>query len=168
MIIMDERTCMVDVARYYINFLAEESCGKCVPCREGLKRMLEILNDICKGQGQPGDIELLEEICSMTGEAALCGLGKSAPNPVISTMKYFKNEYLAHIVDKKCPAGICKELTTYYIEQDVCCGCGLCKRTCPAAAISGEVKAVHEIDLRACIKCGNCIDVCKFNAVKVG
>ncbi|HWR45478.1 NADH-quinone oxidoreductase subunit NuoF [Sporomusa sp.] len=167
MIIMDERTCMVDVARYYVNFLAEESCGKCVPCREGLKRMLEILNDICQGRGQTEDIALLEEICSMTSEAALCGLGKSAPNPVDSTIKYFKDEYLAHIVDKKCPAGICKDLTAYYIDQDVCIGCGLCKKNCPAVAISGEAKDPHTLDMQQCIKCGNCIDTCKFNAVKV-
>jgi len=168
MIIMDERTCMVDVARYYVNFLAEESCGKCVPCREGLKRMLEILNDICNGKGQLGDIESLEEICSMTSEAALCGLGKSAPNPVVSTLKYFRDEYIAHIVDKKCPAGICKELTSFYIDQELCIGCGKCKRNCPAMAIEGEAKAFHTLDMQKCIKCGNCIDTCKFNAVKVG
>lgn len=167
MIIMDERTCMVDVARYYVNFLAEESCGKCVPCREGLKRMLEILNDICNGEGKLGDIEMLEEICSMTSEAALCGLGKSAPNPVVSTLKYFKDEYLAHIVDKKCPAGICKELTAFYIDQELCTGCGMCKKNCPATAIEGEAKAFHTLDMQKCIKCGNCIDTCKFNAVKV-
>ena len=168
MIIMDERTCMVDVARYYVNFLAEESCGKCVPCREGLKRMLEILNDICNGEGKLSDIEMLEEICSMTSEAALCGLGKSAPNPVVSTLKYFRDEYLAHIVDKKCPAGICKELTAFYIDQELCTGCGMCKKNCPAAAIEGEAKAFHTLDMQKCIKCGNCIDTCKFNAVKVG
>lgn len=167
-IVMDERTCMVDVARYYVKFLSEESCGKCVPCREGLKRMLEILTDICQGHGREGDIELLEEICSTVSEASLCGLGKSAPNPVASTLKYFKDEYLAHIIDHRCPAGICKDLTTYVIDPELCSGCGLCQRNCPAGAISGEPKAAHEIDLGQCIKCGNCIDICKFNAVKVG
>ncbi|BBB92052.1 MAG TPA: NADH-quinone oxidoreductase subunit NuoF [Methylomusa anaerophila] len=168
MIVMDERTCMVDVARYYVNFLAEESCGKCVPCREGLTRMREILNDICRGEGRPGDIELLEEICAMTGEAALCGLGKSAPNPVVSTIEHFKDEYLAHIVDKRCPAGICKDLTAYYINQSSCIGCGLCAKNCPAGAISGQLKTPHTLDMKLCIKCGNCIDSCKFDAVQVG
>lgn len=167
MIIMDERTCMVDVARYYINFLSEESCGKCVPCREGLKRMLEILNDICEGKGRPGDIEQLEEICSTVSEASLCGLGKSAPNPVASTIKYFRDEYIAHIVDKKCPAGICKALTSYSVDSKSCIGCGLCKRNCPAEAITGQTKSPHVIDMQKCIKCGNCIDSCRFNAIKV-
>ena len=167
MIVMDDRTCMVDIARYYLNFLAEESCGKCLPCREGIRRMLEILNDICSGKGHEGDIELLLEICSTVGEASLCGLGKSAPNPVITTIRYFKDEYLAHIRDKRCPAGVCKELTTYFIAPESCTGCGLCKKLCPADAISGERKSVHSINPGQCIKCGNCIDSCKFHAVKV-
>lgn len=167
MIVMDERTCMVDVARYYVNFLAEESCGKCTVCREGLKRMLEILNDICKGKGQPGDIEILEEICDALSETSLCGLGKTAPNPVKSTIKYFRNEYEAHIFNKKCPAGICKDLTSYYIDKALCTGCGLCKKSCTANAISGEIKAAHSLDMEKCIKCGSCIDTCRFNAVKV-
>lgn len=167
MIIMDDRTCMVDVARYYLKFLSEESCGKCVPCREGIKRMLEILDDICAGKGQEGDIQLLLDICDTVSETALCGLGKSAPNPVTSTIKYFKDEYLAHIFEKRCPAGVCKELTKFYIDSEICIGCGMCKRNCPADAISGERKSHHFIDTSKCIKCGNCIDSCKFNAVKV-
>lgn len=167
MIVMDERTCMVDVARYYLNFLAEESCGKCIPCREGIKRMLEILNDICSGRGRKGDIELLEDICAAVSEASLCGLGKTAPNPVMTTIKYFKDEYLAHIIDKRCPAGVCKELTVYRIDEELCKGCGLCRRNCPAEAISGELKGLHIIDSSKCIKCGNCIDNCRFGAIKV-
>jgi len=167
MIVMDERTCMVDVARYYLNFLAEESCGKCLPCREGIKRMLEILNSICAGKGLAGDIELLQEICATVSEASLCALGKSAPNPVVTTIHYFEDEYLAHIRDKRCPAGVCKELTTYYIDPENCKGCGLCLKNCPAGAVSGQPKSWHSIDQKLCIKCGNCIDNCKFHAVKI-
>ena len=166
MIVMDQRTCMVDVARYYINFLAEESCGKCVPCREGLKNILAILTDICQGRGQVNDLELLTEICTAMSEAALCGLGKSAANPVTSTLKYFREEYLAHIVDHYCPAGVCKELTEFYIEEELCTGCRRCVKNCPASAIAGEVKKAHTLDMSLCIKCGNCIDNCRFNAVK--
>lgn len=166
MIVMDDRTCMVDTARYYINFLSEESCGKCVPCREGLRRMLEILNDICQGRGREGDVELLQEMCEMVSEASLCGLGKSAPNPVMTAIKYFKDEYIAHIVDKKCHAGVCKDLTNFVIDKNSCIGCGVCKRKCPADAITGEAKKTHTIDRTKCIKCGNCIDTCMFNAVK--
>ena len=168
MIVMDQRTCMVDVARYYVNFLAEESCGKCVPCREGLKALLAILTDICQGRGQEEDLALLEEICAAMEEGALCGLGKSAPNPVTSTLKYFRDEYLAHIVDRHCPAGVCKELTEFYIDQELCTGCRRCVKNCPADAIAGEVKQPHLLDMALCIKCGNCIDSCRFNAVKVG
>ncbi len=166
-IVMDERTCMVDVAKYYINFLAEESCGKCVSCREGIKQMLKILTDICEGKGQDGDIELLLDICNTVRESSLCGLGKSAPNPVVSTIKYFENEYREHIYNKRCPAGVCKALSTYYIDQDKCIGCGLCKKACPSAAITGDIKKPHKINRQKCIKCGSCIDNCKFNAVKV-
>jgi len=167
MIVMDERTCMVDVARYYLNFLSEESCGKCVPCREGIKRMLEILTNICEGKGKEGDIEDLLEISELTSEASLCSLGKSAPNPVISTIKYFKDEYEEHIKNKRCPAGICKNLTEFYIDNDVCKGCDLCRKNCPANAIGGAVRERHFIDRDACIKCGNCINNCSFNAIKV-
>jgi NADH:ubiquinone oxidoreductase subunit F (NADH-binding)/(2Fe-2S) ferredoxin len=166
MIVMDDRTCMVDTARYYVNFLSEESCGKCVPCREGLRRMLQILNYICEGSGREGDIELLQELCTMISEASLCGLGKSAPNPVMTTIKYFKDEYIAHIRDKRCYAGVCKNLTNFVIEKALCTGCGLCKRNCPVDAILGEVKLTHKIDMEKCIKCGNCIDTCRFDAVK--
>ncbi|SKA98059.1 NADH-quinone oxidoreductase subunit F [Caloramator quimbayensis] len=167
MIVMDERTCMVDVARYYIKFLSEESCGKCAPCREGIKRMLEILTDICEGRGKEGDIELLEEICSMVESAALCGLGKTAPNPVMTTLKYFKDEYIEHIENKRCPAGVCKNLTTFFIDSEKCVGCGLCRKNCPADCISGEIKKPHFIDASKCIKCGSCIENCRFSAVKV-
>jgi len=167
MIVMDERTCMVDTARYYLNFLAEESCGKCVPCREGIKRMLEILTDICDGNGQEGDIDLLLDICSMVSEASLCGLGKSAPNPVLSTIKYFSDEYEEHISNKRCSAGVCKDLTNFFINAEDCVGCGLCKKNCAPEAIVGTPKETHTIDSSKCIKCGNCIDICKFNAVKV-
>lgn len=167
MIVMDERTCMVDVARYYLNFLSEESCGKCVPCREGIKRMLEILNDICEGKGNEGDIDLLLDICSTVSEASLCGLGKTAPNPVLTTIKYFKDEYISHITDRYCPAGVCKNLMSYEIDERLCKGCGLCKKECPADAIMGEVKCNHTIVSEKCIKCGSCIDNCRFNAIRV-
>lgn len=167
MIVMDERTCMVDTARYYLNFLAEESCGKCVPCREGLRRMLEILNDICSGDGREGDIDLLLKIAETTGTASLCGLGKTAPNPVLSTIKYFRDEYEEHIAHKRCRAGVCRNLATYYISGEDCKGCGACRKVCSAGVISGELKAAHAIDASKCIKCGSCIDVCKFNAVRV-
>jgi NADP-reducing hydrogenase subunit HndC len=166
-IIMDERTCMVDVARYYLDFLSKESCGKCVPCREGVKRMLEILTDICEGRGELEDIDNLLEIAETVKEASLCSLGKSAPNPVISTIKYFKDEYIEHILNKRCPAGVCKPLTTFAIDEDNCTGCDACRRECAAGAIIGELKKKHKIDNDKCIRCGNCINICKFNAVKV-
>ena len=166
-IIMDERTCMVDVARYYLDFLSKESCGKCVPCREGVKRMLEILTDICEGRGELEDIDSLLEIAETVQEASLCSLGKSAPNPVISTIKYFKDEYVEHIINKRCPAGVCKPITTFFIDEDNCIGCDACKKECAAGAILGEPKKKHKIDNDICIRCGNCINICKFNAVKV-
>ncbi len=167
MIVMDDRTCMVDVAKYYIGFLAEESCGKCVSCREGIKQMLKILTDICDGKGEDGDIELLLDISETVQKASLCGLGKSAPNPVVSTIKYFEDEYKQHIYDKRCPAGVCKDLSLFYIDEEKCIGCGLCKKVCSPDAITGDIKKPHIIDLEKCIKCGSCIDSCKFNAVKV-
>ncbi|AYO29961.1 4Fe-4S dicluster domain-containing protein [Biomaibacter acetigenes] len=166
MIVMDDRTCMVDVARYYLNFLSEESCGKCVPCREGIRRMLEILNDICEGRGRQGDIELLAELGETVREASLCGLGKTAPNPVLTTIKYFKDEYLAHIEDKTCPAGVCKNLTTYYIDKTLCKSCGLCKKNCPSEAIEEKLEG-YFINLLKCIKCGSCMNACRFGAVKI-
>lgn len=167
MIVMDERTCMVDTARYYVNFLAEESCGKCVPCREGLKQMREILNDICQGKGRDGDIELLAELAKTAQVASLCGLGKSSANPVLSTINYFRDEYEEHVRKRRCPAGICRELTVFAIDGEACTGCGVCRKNCSADAIRGESKAQHEIEPAACIKCGSCMDVCKFGAVRV-
>jgi NADH:ubiquinone oxidoreductase subunit F (NADH-binding)/(2Fe-2S) ferredoxin len=167
MIVTDERTCMVEFARYYIAFLAEESCGKCVSCREGIRQMHKILTDICEGRGQEGDLDLLASISDTVIEASLCGLGKTAPNPVLSTIKYFKDEYLEHIRDKRCRAGVCKDLTEFVIDAEACIGCGVCKKDCAPASISGDLKQVHVIDQATCIKCGNCIDVCNFKAVKV-
>jgi len=167
MVIMDDRTCMVDVARYFLDFLKEESCGKCTPCREGIQRMLEILTRITEGQGEMADLETLEILARTVQSSSLCGLGKSAPNPVLSTLRYFRDEYEAHIVDHECPAGVCKALIEYYIIEDECTGCGLCRRKCPQEAISGEKKEPHVIDAGLCIKCGICLDVCKFDAVGV-
>jgi NADH:ubiquinone oxidoreductase subunit F (NADH-binding)/(2Fe-2S) ferredoxin len=167
MIVMDEHTCMVDIARYFLEFLKEESCGKCSPCREGIRRMLEILTRITEGQGEMSDLDELDRLAQTVQTASLCGLGKSAPNPVISTLRYFRDEYVTHIKDKKCPAGVCKALIEYYIIEDKCPGCGLCRRKCPQEAISGEKKEAHVIDQALCIKCGICKDVCKFDAVGV-
>ncbi len=167
MIVMDDRTCIVDITRYYLSFLAEESCGKCVPCREGVKRMLEILTDICEGRGQEGDIEELLEISSMTSVAALCSLGKSAANPVLASIRYFRDEFEEHIRDKRCRAGVCKKLTTFIIDSDKCIGCDVCRKNCPVECIAGEVKKPHVIDIDKCVRCGNCMNICKFDAVKV-
>ncbi len=166
MIVMDEDTCMVDVARYFINFLMEESCGKCVPCREGLLRMGEILTDITEGRGRMEDLDLIQDLSEVLKDASLCGLGQTAPNPVMSTLKYFRDEYEAHIKDHKCPAGVCTELITYSIDAGNCTGCGLCLKKCPAEAITGETKQPHVLDTGKCIKCGICYDVCKFDAVR--
>lgn len=166
LVVMDETTCMVDVARYFLKFTQSESCGKCTPCREGTMRMLEILTRICDGQGVPEDINTLERLSRVIVKTSLCGLGQSAPNPVLSTLQYFRHEYEAHINDKRCPAGECQALLVYSINADKCTGCGLCAKNCPANAIAGEKKQPHVIDIAACIKCGNCIQKCKFGAVE--
>ncbi|NLN87319.1 MAG: NADH-quinone oxidoreductase subunit NuoF [Syntrophomonadaceae bacterium] len=169
MVVMDETTCMVDLARYFLNFTQDESCGKCVPCRIGTKRMLEIMERLCAGEGQPGDIELLEMLGQQIMEGSLCGLGNSAPNPVLTTIRYFREEYETHIHDKKCPAKQCKALITYHIEADKCKGCTLCAKKCPVNCISGEAKKPHVIDQNLCTKCGTCLEVCpsKWSAVSV-
>jgi len=167
MIVMDEDTCMVDVAKYFLAFTNDESCGKCTSCREGSAALLEILTKICNGQGEEKDLEFLEELALAIKNASLCGLGQTLPNPVLSTLRYFKDEYIAHIKDKKCPAGVCKALITYSIDPDKCTGCGLCAKRCPQEAISGERKEAHVIDQSNCIKCGVCLEACKFHAVKV-
>ena len=164
MIVMDEDTCMVDIARYFVNFLSQESCGKCIPCREGLRQMVSILNDITNGRALEEDVELLEELCEVVQMSALCALGQSAPNPILSTLKYFRDEYDAHLRGE-CPAKVCKGLIQYTIEPEKCKKCGLCEKNCPVDAIKGEKKDVRRIDAEQCIKCGNCLDSCKFNAV---
>lgn len=167
MVVMDDSTCMVEMARFFLDFTAKESCGKCVHCRLGTKRMLEILTRITEGNGKEEDIELLEELCLAIKDGALCGLGQTAPNPVLTTLKYFKNEYVEHIVEKKCAAHECTNLLKYEINAELCRGCTLCSKKCPVNAISGTVKNPHTIDMDKCIKCGNCKSVCKFNAVEV-
>ena len=168
MIVMDEDTCMVDTARYFLDFLSDESCGKCTPCREGIDQMLAILTNITEGKGQDGDIELLEEIAEVTKNASLCALGQTAANPVLSTLRYFRDEYEAHILEKRCPAGVCKALISYYIQPDKCQACLICYRNCPVGAITGAKKQIHVIDQNTCIKCGICFDVCpqRFSAVE--
>jgi NADH-quinone oxidoreductase subunit F len=169
MIVMDEDDCMVDVARYFLTFLAEESCGKCIPCREGIRQMLHILNRICDGQGQTGDIELLEELSEVVQDASLCALGTTAPNPVLSTIRYFRDEYEAHVKERRCPAGVCKALISYYIQPERCQACLRCLRECPVAAITGGKNLVHVIDQDTCTKCGTCLEVCppRFAAVLI-
>lgn len=165
MVVMDESTCMVGMAKFFLDFTAKESCGKCVHCRIGTTRMLEMLTRISKGEGKEGDIELLEELCYSIKDGALCGLGQTAPNPVLTTIKYFRDEYEAHIKDKKCPAGECSDLIQYIIKADLCKGCTLCARNCPVDAIDGTVKNPHIINQDKCIKCGKCYSSCKFNAI---
>jgi len=167
MVVMDESSCMVDVANYFLTFLQDESCGLCVPCRLGIDRMLEIITDITEGCGTPAQIDLLEELADTVTQASLCGLGKTAANPVLSTLRYFREEYEAHINDKKCPAGVCKALIEYYIDPEKCTGCGVCKSACIHGAISGEKKELHIIDPALCQKCGICINECKFEAIQV-
>jgi NADH-quinone oxidoreductase subunit F len=167
MIVMDQDTCMVDVARYFLDFLKEESCGQCNPCREGITAMLDILTDICQGKGKEGDIELLEDLGMMIQKFSLCGLGTSAPNPVLTTILYFRDEYEAHIKDKKCPSGVCKPLFHYEIDEEACTGCTLCAKRCPEEAITGEKKKPHHLDVEKCIKCGICYDACKFDAILI-
>ncbi len=166
MVVMDESTCMVGMARFFLDFTAKESCGKCTHCRIGTKRLLEILDRICKGEGKEGDIELLEETCNEIKTGALCGLGQTAPNPVLTTIKYYRDEYEAHIREKRCPAGECIDLVKYTINPEKCIGCSLCSKKCPVGAISGEIKKVFTIDPEKCIKCGQCMDACRFGAVE--
>ena len=165
LIVMDEDTCMVDLARFFLDFTVDESCGKCTPCRVGTRRLLEILDKIIAGNGELEDLDRLEELSNYIKSASLCGLGQTAPNPVLSTLRYFRDEYIAHIVDKKCPAGVCKSLLQYKIDADKCKGCTACARKCPVNAISGTVKQPHVIDTAKCIKCGACVATCKFNAI---
>jgi len=166
LVVMDKKTCMVEVSRFFMNFTQNESCGKCVPCREGTKRMLEILERIVRGEGTLEDLDMLEELAETISKTALCGLGKSAASPVQSTLKYFRDEYIAHVVDKKCPAGNCQALKKIYIDKEMCKGCTKCSRSCPVGAISGKVKEPFEIDSSKCIKCGACITICPFKAIK--
>ena len=166
LIVMDEDTCMVDIAKFYLEFTADESCGKCTACRIGTKRLLDILKKITEGKGESEDLDKITELAEHMKSSSLCALGQSAPNPILSTMKHFGDEYLKHIYAKKCPAGVCKSLLNYYIDPDKCRGCTLCKRNCPANAISGVVKSAHSIDTAKCIKCGQCIEHCKFDAIE--
>ena len=165
LIVMDEDNCMVDIAKFFLEFTVDESCGKCTPCREGTKRMLEILNKITDGKGEDGDIEKLEELANVIKTSSLCGLGQTAPNPVLSTLRYFRDEYEAHVYEKRCPAGCCKNLLQVVIDPDKCKGCSLCSKKCPVGAISGQIKSPFVIDQSKCVKCGVCIDSCKFGAI---
>jgi NADH:ubiquinone oxidoreductase subunit F (NADH-binding)/Pyruvate/2-oxoacid:ferredoxin oxidoreductase delta subunit len=165
MVVLDESDCMVNIAKFFLEFTQAESCGKCIPCRIGTKRLLEILTRITEGDGKKGDIELLLDLAQDVQESSLCGLGMSAPNPVLSTIRYFRHEYEAHIFQKKCPAKVCSKLLTFFIREDLCVGCGMCKKVCPAGAVSGKKKGPHRIDTQVCVKCGACFDNCKFSAV---
>lgn len=165
LIVMDEDTCMVDIAKFFLQFTVDESCGKCTPCRVGTKRLLELLEKITDGRGTLEDIDKMEELCYYIKDNALCGLGQTAPNPVLSTLRYFRDEYIEHVVNKRCPAGVCKKLITYKIDPVKCKGCTLCARNCPIDAIEGQVKVAHSIDTSKCVKCGTCIDKCRFGAI---
>ena len=165
MIVMDEDNCMVDLAKYFVKFLNDESCGKCTPCREGTTQMADILENICSGKGKSEDIDKLEELAWITSETSLCQLGATSGNPVLTTLRYFRDEYEAHIRDKKCPAGVCTELLKFEIIPDACTGCTVCAKKCPSDAISGKLKEIHIIDQEKCIKCGICFEVCKFKAI---
>ena len=165
LVVMNEDTCIVEVARFFMNFTCNESCGKCTPCREGTKQMLSILERIVKGEGKMEDLDMLQELGEVIKAGSLCGLGKSAPNPVLSTLKYFRDEYIAHIKDKKCPAGVCKSMVHYEIQPDLCKGCTKCARNCPVQAIEGTMKQPHKIDQSKCIKCGACVNNCPFKAI---
>ncbi|NLG52623.1 MAG: NADH-quinone oxidoreductase subunit NuoF [Clostridiales bacterium] len=165
LIVMDEDNCMVDIAKFFLEFTVDESCGKCSPCRIGTRRMYELLEKITSGNGTPEDLDLLEELCNHVRKSSLCGLGQTSPNPVLSTLKYFRDEYVAHVTEKRCPAGVCKNLLRYKIIEDKCTGCTACRRVCPVGAISGEVKNPHTIDTEKCIKCGACMEKCRFGAI---
>jgi len=167
LVVMDEDTCMVDIARYFLAFTQSESCGKCMPCRLGTKQMLDILEDICDGRGKPEDMEMLGNLSEAVKKGSLCGLGQTVPNPVQTTLRYFRNEYETHVRDRKCPAGICKALFHYEIDPDKCNGCMACARKCPTEAVFGEKKQPHTIDPEKCIKCGECYQACKFEAVRI-
>jgi NADH:ubiquinone oxidoreductase subunit F (NADH-binding)/NAD-dependent dihydropyrimidine dehydrogenase PreA subunit len=167
MVVMDEESCMVNVAKYFLAFLQDESCGKCVPCRLGIDRVLEIITDITEGRGKPAQLDLLVELAATISETSLCGLGKTAPNPVLTTLRYFRSEYEAHINDKKCPAGVCKALITYQIDPNKCKGCGVCLQGCAHNAITGRKKEPHVIDPQSCQKCGICRSECRFDAIQV-
>jgi len=166
-IVMDDTTCMVEVARYYTNFLAGESCGKCTPCREGIRALVEILTRICKGEGELSDLQLLRDISEVMQEASLCALGRTAPNPVLTTLHYFRDEYIDHIVHRICPAHICQAMKEYRIDPEKCKSCGKCARVCPVKCISGRPRIPYVIDQERCIKCGSCFEACPFDAITV-